>query len=438
MYTILNLARINKQPEDENDMVWKIVGDSNDVSEQRAVGKRVSLVNINKIDPTSWECDVGHDRVNKANRGHLKRAGRLEDNPNLALDLCSQDSDAGKARKESDGKPIANQNTTRKSLSPQPKPRPLSLCDVKKGVRIQVWWDGNREWFPGVIKTNPDSSGTFLVQYDDNEEHPESLYNERGDLCIRLETPENSSVPPNSSDSDGSDNQLISTLRTRSPPQPKLTSECTHLSDDETKRPRKRAKVSSRMPSKTTSPSLRPLPGKGAASASARPEDKKKQTIVSSSSLAAEILRKAKMEKKSRKIPRKIPRKANFKPRTTLSYNTPSPLYIDRLATSKLALDRVRSRSNANSTRPRKPRAPGERHVSASTSNAPKRRREDVSRSSSHTSHSSTNSSASFKSVRRKPTHIISYALPSPAHLREALVPSSREQLQENDPRRPK
>lgn len=38
------------------------------------------------------------------------------------------------------------------------------------GARVRVFWEGEGEWFEGVVAAYSDAEQRFLVQYDDGEE----------------------------------------------------------------------------------------------------------------------------------------------------------------------------------------------------------------------------------------------------------------------------
>ena len=57
------------------------------------------------------------------------------------------------------------------SLNVQSAPRGEELV----GGRVEVWWEGERRWFAGVVEAYSSSTGKHRIRYDDGDETEEQL-----------------------------------------------------------------------------------------------------------------------------------------------------------------------------------------------------------------------------------------------------------------------
>jgi len=103
---------------------------------------------------------------------------------------------------------------------PRPRPPSLKRKDIKKGLRVEVWWGGDSLWYPGKVVKSPGSDGKFKIIYDDGPKIiEEPITNDRGDLVVRLEKTMCSSFAEDSSDDDDEDIPILACTPPR--PQPR-------------------------------------------------------------------------------------------------------------------------------------------------------------------------------------------------------------------------
>jgi len=102
--------------------------------------------------------------------------------------------------------PNGNDLVWEKDGTPPPGNLPdVQLGEIRPGVKLSIWWNGDGQWYKGTVIESPTDEGQFKVRYSDNDESMEKLHDKCERIHVKLEG-------SNEDSADNSDEEPISSL----------------------------------------------------------------------------------------------------------------------------------------------------------------------------------------------------------------------------------